>query len=137
MKNQFVCPHCRGHLLVREKVVFKVRNAKKKNGLLLLSPEIGNYTSHTHPEFEYSEGDPLDFYCPLCSHILSTTIDKNLIYVLMIDDQQVEHDIYFSRIIGEHSTYLVTGDTVEAAGEHSGKYTYFNISDRFRKFLKK
>ncbi|MFC2080398.1 hypothetical protein ACFLRQ_02875 [Bacteroidota bacterium] len=133
MKNQFVCPHCRGYLLVREKVVFRVRNEKKKYGLMLLSPEIGNYTSHTHPEFEYSEGDPLDYYCPLCSKILRTKIDDNLIYVLMIDDQMIEHDVYFSRIIGEHSTILVTGDTVEAAGEHSGKYKHISISDRFRK----
>jgi transcription elongation factor Elf1 len=137
MENQFICPHCGGHLKVGDRIIFRVRNAKKKYGLLLLSPQIGNYNSVKHPQFEYSEGEALDFYCPICSHILSTTIDENLIFVVMVDNHGVEHNIYFSRIMGEQSTYQVSGDTVTATGEHSGKYTYFSMSDRFRQFLKK
>ena len=137
MENHFVCPHCHGHLKVGDQIIFRVRNSKKKFGLLLLSPLIGNYDSVKHPDFDYKEGEALDFYCPICSHILSTSIDDNLIFVVMVDDQRVEHNIYFSRISGEKSTYQVTGDTVMATGEHSGKYTYFSISDRFRQYLKK
>ena len=137
MENYFICPHCRGHLKVGDRIIFRVRNQKKKCGLLLLSPLIGNYDSVKHPKFEYKEGEPLDFYCPLCGHILSTSIDENLIFVVMIDDQGVEHNIYFSRIVGEESTYKVTGDRVMATGEQSGKYTYFSMSDRFRQFLKR
>ena len=137
MENFFICPHCRGHLVVEDRIIFRVRNQKKKFGLLLLSPQIGNYDSAKHPQFEYHIGEALDFYCPLCSHALSTTIDENLIFVLMIDKMGVEHNIYFSRISGEQSTYQVSGDTVTATGEHSGKYTYFSISDRFRQYFKK
>jgi len=122
---------------VGDKLIFRVRNQKKKFGLLLLSPLIGNYDSVKHPEFEYKTGDALGFYCPLCSHALSTTIDDNLIFVIMVDNQGVEHNIYFSRISGEKSTYQVSGDTVMASGEHSGKYTYFSISDRFKQYFKK
>jgi len=123
--------------MVEDRIIFKVRNYKKKFGLLLLSPQIGNYNSVKHPEFDYKTGDALEFFCPLCSHALSTTINENLIFVLMIDNQGVEHNIYFSRISGEKSTYQVTGDSVTATGEHSGKYTYFSISDRFRQYFKK
>ena len=137
MDNFFACPHCRGQLMVEDRIIFKVRNYKKKFGLLLLSPQIGNYNSVKHPEFDYKTGDALEFFCPLCSHALSTTINENLIFVLMIDNQGVEHNIYFSRISGEKSTYQVTGDSVTATGEHSGKYTYFSISDRFRQYFKK
>lgn len=137
MENFFICPHCRGHLKVGDRIIFRVRNKHKKCGLLLLSPLIGNYDSVKHPAFDYQEGEALDFFCPLCSRELSTSIDENLIYVVMVDDQRVEHDIYFSRISGEKSTYQVTGDTVAATGEHSGKYTYFSMSDRFRKYLKR
>lgn len=137
MDSFFICPHCRGHLKVGERIIFRVRNQKKKYGLLLLSPQIGNYDSIKHPEFDYHAGEALEFYCPLCSHVLSTSIDENLIFVLMVDKQGVEHNIYFSRISGEKSTYQVSGDTVRASGEHSGKYTYFNISDRFRQYFKK
>jgi hypothetical protein len=137
MESSFICPYCRGHLKVGDKVIFRVRNPKKACGILLLSPQIGNYSSVKHPEFEYAAGDALEFFCPLCSHSLSTTIDENLIYVVMVDDQKVEHNIYFSRISGERSTYQVTGDTVTATGEHSDRYTYFSISERFRQYFKK
>lgn len=137
MEKQFICPHCKGHLRVRNSIIFRVRNSKKRYGLMLLHPQIGNYDSVRHPDFELIEGEPLDFYCPICSHVLSTTIDDNLIYVLMKDDQGVEHDIYFSRISGEHSTFQVTGDKVMATGEHAGRYTYFSMSDRFTQYLKR
>jgi hypothetical protein len=137
MENSFICPYCRGHLMVGKNVIFRVRNKKKVYGLLLLSPQIGNYDSMKNPEFEYTTGEALEFYCPLCSHTLSTTIDEKLIFVVMVDKQKVEHNIYFSRISGEKSTYQVTGDTVIATGEHSGRYTYFSISDRFRQYFKK
>jgi hypothetical protein len=137
MESSFICPYCRGHLKVGDTVVFRVRNQKKNFGLLLLSPQIGNYDSVKNPEFEYTAGEAIEFFCPLCSHTLSTTINENLIFVLMVDSQRVEHNIYFSRISGEKSTYQVTGDTVMAAGEHSDRYTYFSISDRFRQYFKK
>lgn len=137
MESFFICPYCRGRLKVAEQVIFKVRNKHKKYGLLLLSPQIGNYDSVKDPEFEYKTGDALEFYCPLCSHVLSTTIDENLIFVVMVDSHGVEHNIYFSRISGEKSTYQVTDDTVVAAGEHADRYTYFSISDRFRQYFKK
>jgi len=137
MENHFICPHCRGHLKVGDHIIFRVRNSKNKYGLLLLHPEIGNYNSIKHPQFKFTEGDTIDFYCPLCLHSLSTDVDENLAYVVMIDKEGKEHDIYFSRIAGEKSTYQVTGDTVTATGEHSGRYTYFRMSERFKRFLRK
>jgi hypothetical protein len=137
MESSFICPYCRGHLKVGDNVVFRVRNKKKDHGLLLLSPQIGNYNSVKNPEFEYKSGEALEFYCPLCSHTLSTTINENLIFVVMVDNQKVEHNIYFSRISGEKSTYQVTGDIVTATGDHSERYTYFSISDNFRQYFKK
>ena len=137
MEKHFICPHCNGHLKVGDSIIFRVRNKKKKFGLLLLHPKIGNYDSIKHPDFEYIQGEALNFYCPICSHELSTSVDENLIFVVMRDNQELEHDIYFSRIMGEHSTYKVTGDTVMATGEHSGKYTYFSMSDRFKQYLKR
>jgi len=53
----------------------------------------------------------------------------------MIDKDSKEYDIYFSRIAGERSTYQVSGDTVMVAGEHSSRYTYFKMSDKFKKYL--
>ncbi len=137
MGTHFVCPHCSGHLKVGESIIFRVRNKRKKCGLLLLHPLIGNYSSIKHPEFEFNEGEALDFFCPLCGRQLGTPVNENLIYVVMIDNDGTEHEIYFSKISGEHSTFQVSGESVTATGEHSGRYTYFSISDRFTQYLKK
>ena len=135
MENSFICPYCKGHLKVGDEVIFRVRNRKKDLGLLLLSAQIGNYSSAKNPAFKYEKGEALDFYCPLCSHVLSTKIGENLIHVVMLDTLNVEHNIYFSRISGEQSTFQVTDNKVVATGEHAEKYTYFKISDNFQQYF--
>ena len=135
--NHFLCPHCSGHLKVGEYIVLTARNNKKEKGLLLLHPEIGNYSSLKHPKFEYKIGDSIDFFCPLCQHELHSDIDDKLVFVNMIDSNGKEFDIYFSRIAGEQSTFQVSGETVMETGEHSDRYTYFKMSHKFKRFLKK
>lgn len=135
MRNHFICPHCRGHLKVGDNIIFRVQNPHKEKGLVLLHPEIGNYSSIKHPSLAYEEGDKLDFSCPICGHALDSDIEENLIHVIMIDRDQKENDIYFSRIAGEKSTYQVMGGTVMATGAHSSRYTYFKMSDKFKRFL--
>lgn len=134
MEASFICPYCRGHLRVGDTIIFTTRNEKKEMGIVLLSPQIGNYTSIKHPLFECKDGEKLTFMCPLCHRSLESDFEGNLIHVIMMDEK--EHDIYFSRIAGEHSTYQVDGDTVKATGEHSFRYTYFKMSDKFKKYLK-
>ena len=135
MKNHFLCPHCRGHLKVGDHIVFRIRNKKREKGLLLLHPEVGNYTSIKHPLFEFQEGDRIDFFCPLCLQFLDGYIDENLVHVIMIDEHGKEHEIFFSRIAGEKSTYQISDEGIKATGEHSSRYTYFKIEDKFRQYL--
>jgi len=52
MANDFLCPFCRGHLTVNEVVVLSIKSGQQEKGLILLSPEIGNYTNHTHSSFK-------------------------------------------------------------------------------------
>ncbi|MFC2116943.1 hypothetical protein ACFLTU_10735 [Bacteroidota bacterium] len=136
MQKYYVCPECKGHLKVGEYLIFNTKNRKNENGLLLLHPKIGNYESIKHPSFIYDEGERIDFYCPLCAASLVSRFDKNLVYVIMIDKDGKEYDIYFSRIAGEKSTYKVAGNsTIMAAGEHSHRYTYFKIPEELKKYL--
>lgn len=131
----FICPKCREYLRVGDHLIFKVKNSKKQSALLLLSPQIGNYTSHKHPTFEIRTGEMLEFYCPLCSVSLISDIHKNLAHVILLDESGTNHDVYFSQIVGEHSTFETEGMSVHVAGEDAGKYTYFKIGDKFRKYF--
>jgi hypothetical protein len=139
MQKYYICPECKGHLMVGEYIVFVAKNQNKESGLLLLHPNIGNYDSIKHPTFTFKKGELLEFCCPLCSSCLVSKFDKNLVHVIMMDKDKKEYDIYFSRIAGEKSTYKVSGDssTVMSTGEHSDRYTYFRMPDKLKKYLHK
>lgn len=133
--HDFLCPDCRAHLRVGENIIFKVKNSRKQSGLLFLSPQIGNYSSVKHPSFEIQTGESLEFYCPVCNASLISDIHKNLAHVLLKDETGINHDVYFSQVVGEHSTFETDGESVHIAGEDAGKYTYFKIGDKFRKYF--
>jgi hypothetical protein len=133
--NDFLCPRCSGQLRVGDHLIFKVKNHRKHSGILLLNPHIGNYTSVKHPAFEIETGEYLEFFCPLCNVSLTSDIHENLAHVVLQDEEDKSHDVYFSRIVGEHSTFTTDGESVKITGEDAGRYTYFKIGDKFKKYL--
>ncbi len=138
MQKYYICPECRGHLMVGEYIILAARNQREERGILLLHPEIGNYSSIKHPTFKYATGDPIDFYCPMCQYYLQSRFDKNLVHVILVDMDEKEYDVYFSRIAGEKSTYQVSDNsTVTSTGEDSHRYTYFRIPEELKKYLQK
>ena len=131
----FLCPKCMGHIRVGDNIIFKVRNNRKQSGILLLNPHIGNYSSVKHPSFEMHSGEFLEFYCPLCNTSLISDIHKNLAHVILQDENGKSNDVYFSQIVGEHSTFETDGESVHIEGADAGRYTYFKIGDKFRKYF--
>jgi len=129
MDNHYMCPHCRGHLRVGDYIVFKIRNKQREKGLLLLHPEVGNYASIIHPQFNLQEGDRLDFFCPLCLHHLDAALNENLVHVIMIDRDLNEHDICFSRIAGEQSSFKVSEQCARKTCVHSYNYTHLEMTN--------
>ena len=53
----------------------------------------------------------------------------------MKDETGKSFIVYFSQVVGEHSTYETDGDAVHMAGEDAGRYTYFKIGDKFKKYF--
>jgi len=133
--NDFLCPKCKGHLRVGDQIIFKVKNDLKQSALLLLNPQIGNYSSVKHPSFEFNQGEVLDFYCPLCNGSLKSDIHQNLALILMKDETGRSFVVYFSQVAGEHSTYETDGESVRVTGENAGLYTYFKVGEKFKKYL--
>lgn len=125
MNNQFICPHCNSYLNVADSVIFAVESENGEKGLLLLHPEIGNYSTQTNPNFKTEEGKKYEFYCPVCNAELASELNKNLSKVIMRDRQNNEYDVFFSKIAGEKSTYTIIGENVNIFGEDSGNYIDF------------
>lgn len=136
MKKQYRCPKCRGHLKVGEYIILLIKNKIHQKGLILLHPEVGNYSSIKHPSLTITKNEEVEFSCPVCQFNLASDFDKNLSH-LILEENDKSYDIYFSRISGEKSTFLVDGEKVTVTGEHSDKYTYFKMGDKFKQYLRK
>ncbi|MCD4697195.1 MAG: hypothetical protein K8S16_13240 [Bacteroidales bacterium] len=132
MNINYICPHCNGYLSLNDCVIFSVKTADSKVGLISLHPDIGNYTIKKHPGFDFEEGQELDFFCPVCHAKLASDVHKKLAKVIMIDENLNEFEILFSRIAGEKSTYKIIGETMEVFGDDSAAYIDFiNLSMNF------
>lgn len=125
MATDFLCPHCKNLLNVGENVVFSGRTHEGKEGLLFLHPDLGNYTILKHPAFTLEKGETLDLLCPYCSKKLTSERNANLAKILMRDEKNAEYEIHFSRIIGQHSTYKIVGESVEIFGDDAAEYLDF------------
>jgi len=116
--NDYLCPKCKGHLNVGGYLVFATRTHKKHKGLIMLSPKVGEYKYSHHENFQLEKGELVDFECPICQADLTSSKSKEhaMIYMIGAEDM-AEYELFFSKIAGNKSTYLVSQDNVEAFGE--------------------
>jgi len=123
--TNFICPHCKGHLRVSNSIIFLTKTTKGKSGLVLISPELGDYSVKMHPTMNnFEEGEVVNFICPICYENLDAEeYDNNLAKIIMQEEDGKESIIVFSKIVGEKCTYQVTEGGVKPFGEHSGEYS--------------
>ncbi|MBG0859571.1 MAG: hypothetical protein IQL11_08715 [Bacteroidales bacterium] len=137
MAVEYLCKSCRGHLKVKTSIVLSASKVNSsKRGLIFLNPEIGNYTTTTHPSFKIEEGVEYIYTCPICHSQLNSAKYNHLVRIIMIDDEGKEFNIYFSGIAGEKCTYKIRGTRVEKKGPDSDLYDkYFDVPEEDRKYL--
>ncbi|MFH1729056.1 MAG: hypothetical protein ABIA04_11645 [Pseudomonadota bacterium] len=126
MNYDYSCPHCKGHLRVNDQIIVTAKKENGTFGMLLLDPQLGDYSIVNHPSFDYEEGEKLDIHCPMCNEDLAVKgKDYNLAKIHMEDHVGTEFDIYFSTIVGEKVTYKIKGEEMEVFGDEIEKYTNF------------
>lgn len=90
--------------------------------LLGFSPEPGDYTLYLPPGAELEHGDTWTFHCPVCHGSLVSDLNENLC-ALDLDDDGVKKRVLFSRIAGEHATFVISGETEAIAhGDDADEY---------------
>jgi hypothetical protein len=139
LKINYLCPKCRAYLRVWNNIIFTVKyHSGKKRGILLLNPNLGNYNLIHHSSIKFKEGDMIEFLCPVChADLTAAGISRKLAHVIMIDENNKEYNVFFSRICGEHSTFKIRqDDIVESYGEDSSAYVDYFMS-RLKKKTKK
>lgn len=131
MKENYLCPKCDAHLRVGDNVVFYVISKKSNNkGLIMLNPNLGDYSITSHQEVQFETGEYVEFYCPVChANLAASKINNNLVKLLMVDELTgIKSDIYFSKVVGEKSTFRITDNKViEKFGDDS--HLYSNLFD--------
>ena len=116
MKRTYFCPHCGATLNPNVKIVLTAVHGDER-GLILLSPQPGNYKSIIPPELTLEVGDLLELYCPVCNADLATS--PTIARVDFRFSTGTEGSVSFSRRYGEHATYLVSEDQVRTYGAHA------------------
>lgn len=99
--------------------------------MVLLHPDLGNYSLVKHPGFEIGQNELLDFKCPYCAKKLESDRHKNLARILIRDENGMEGEVHFSRISGQQCTYRIIGENMEIYGRDAADYYEFIVHTHF------
>ena len=125
MEINYKCPKCKSFLNIGNKIVLSAKVGNNQKGLILFSNELGNYEIKKHDLVQYQKGEKIGFYCPIChSNLAADDVNINLVKVIM-EDNGKEYTVLFSNIAGEHATYKIHKDRLEAYGKDKDKYLNF------------
>jgi len=105
-----------------DKIIISAKAKNNTEGLISLSPELGNYSVEFPPTLKYKKGDLLNLFCPVCHNNLASPKHVNLAMVILSNEADEDFEIYFSQIVGEHSTIKMMGAHVDLFGEHADRY---------------
>ncbi len=120
MKNDFLCPNCRGYLSVGDRIVFTIKKKGWSGGILLLSPLLGDYSYENHSSYKIDPGEKFEFHCPICDFDFSVKGTDNLARIIMMDEAKKEFTVVFSKREGERCTYKISDIKIEEEyGEHA------------------
>lgn len=109
MKRRYFCPSCNANLNPNVKVILMARKSGEQ-GLILLSPQPGNYQCIVADEIILAEEDLVDFHCPVCGDSVTVETNVNLAQLVFRFSNGRNGVVYFSRRFGEHATYFVDED---------------------------
>lgn len=128
MKNTFVCPHCQGVLNPNVKIVLAVET-KKDKGLLLLSPQPGNYKFICDSSFAdaLEPGRLVDFSCPVCAETLNDERNQKFARIELLAPGHAPRQVAFSRVYGTHATFIIDGEDVSSFGEDAEEFGSTNF----------
>ena len=123
MTHRLSCPNCLSQLNPREDLVLTAAN-RGKRGLVLLHPEPGNYRVALSDGLPLAKGDVVDFSCPVCQASLVSKLDQSLVQLDYASKSGDERGIVvFSRVYGDHATFIVNKQSVAAYGKNAPTYT--------------
>jgi hypothetical protein len=124
--NRYFCPHCKTLLNPGTKVIFVIGHGGRR-GLLLLSPDLGDYAVVLAESIPIDQGRLYYFQCPVCHLDLTSSFNENLVEIVCREPDGAESPVAFSRVAGEHATFVRGPSGVRSFGEHAERYEAVNF----------
>ena len=121
-KPSYQCPYCSSKLNVDDKIILTAKRENGQKGLLLLSATLGNYNTWSNNNFNPEKGEKLELHCSVCQHDLIDNSHINLSKLIRIDENEEEHTLLFSNLVGEQCTLLKKGEHETTYGEQAIRF---------------
>lgn len=126
MKRFYSCPACHAPLNPNIKIILTAQ-VKGRRGLILFSPQPGNYQAIVSANLKLAAGNRVDFFCPICGVDLSSRVNSDLAEISFHTDSGTEGTVNFSKRYGEQATFFVTREAVTAYGDAVSRYGNVNF----------
>jgi len=123
MKTKYLCPHCKSTISIQEDIILTAKNSRNEKGIVLLHTDIGNYTSKKSPGFEVDYNEEIEFFCPICSKNLEYKFKLGLVCLLLIDEDNKESKVIFSKVYQQKCTYRIIDKEIYSYGECAKKFS--------------
>ena len=121
MRWSYSCPHCQG-VLNRDETILLHGKCGAEEIIIGLHPMPGNYRISMPRDYEFEPGSRWEFSCPSCRESLISDVSPDLCCIDMVT-KKVRHRVYFSRIAGEHATFVISAEGIERHGEHVHRHS--------------
>ena len=118
MKNVFTCPHCQTVLNPSIKILLVI-SYKKFKGMILLSPQPGNYKfiCDKSVETHLKPGAKIKFSCPVCTKDLTSRSNSQMAELMLTSPNREPRRVEFSRVYGKHATFIFDGEEIAHFGD--------------------
>ena len=113
----YYCPKCDEKLSEENRVLFHVIRSDSSMVKLSLDPKPRSYKYKCEPWTDFKEDEIVDFTCPNCEENLQSDKYSNFIQIILKVTDKVIFDVFFSRVYGDHRTYVGIEDFEEEYGK--------------------
>ena len=112
----YYCPKCDEKLSKKNQVLFFIQRDNMELVKLYLDPKPRSYKYKCEPWIDFQENEIVDFICPHCNVNLESDKYSNFVKIVLKVTDNVLFDVFFSRVYGDHRTYVGIEDFEEEYG---------------------
>jgi hypothetical protein len=126
MELVYKCPKCDAVLNPNQRVILVARRGTKQ-GLMLLSPRLGDYEFLCEEKLNgiIQDGDQVDFLCPACHESLASPSVEGFTEIRTLDKARPDRKpmiVRFSCVCNEHATFVYDEDSVKKYGKDAEQH---------------